>query len=116
MEKKSEVNGENFAQYAILVKVVMEQYKISTVPVLTAEDETAIESVLHYQDRDELLGFGGFKTDNPKDHVCLEECHVHVGNGPNAYDTIKKRKLYACVIMLNSLKKSKAGSTFNANF
>ena len=109
---KPGVEGENFRQYALIVKGVMELYKISPVPVLTAEDETAIVSVVQYhQDRDELLGFCGPKTDNPKDHICLENFHIHVGNGPNTFNTIvnafESNKIgnYARVILINPLSK-----------
>jgi len=51
----------------------------SLVPVLAAEDETAITSkVMYSQKKDELLGFCGVKGLN---HQCLDHFTIKVGEG-----------------------------------
>ena len=53
--------------------------KASLVPVLAAEDETAVISKVTYsQEKDELLGFCGIKGAN---HQCLDQFTVRVGDG-----------------------------------
>ena len=58
----------------------------SLVPVLAAEDETAVISKIMYsQEKDELLGFCGVKGPN---HQCLDHFTVKVGDGEEGYNTI----------------------------
>ena len=58
----------------------------SLVPVLAAEDETAIISkVMYSQKKDELLGFCGVKGPN---HQCLDHFTIKVGEGEEGYNTI----------------------------
>ena len=60
--------------------------KGSLVPVLAAEDETAVISKIMYsQEKDELMGFCGVKG---PDHQCLDHFTVKVGDGEEGYNTI----------------------------
>ncbi len=56
------------------------------VPVLTAEDETAIKAVVTYsQQSDELNGFCGLNTENPNDHRFFEDVQLVAGNDKDSY-------------------------------
>lgn len=58
----------------------------SLVPVLAAEDKTAIISkVMYSQKKDELLGFCGVEGLN---HQCLDHFTIKVGEGEEGYNTI----------------------------
>ena len=90
----------------------MEKFEISKVPWLAAEDETAIEPIIVYhQETDELLGFCGKLTDNPKEHQCLVDFHLYVGDDDDSYNRIVnafneyKIGKNARVILLNPLHK-----------
>ena len=58
----------NMSILAEYYKKILSKYGITDrVPVLTAEDETAIKSIISYdQKRDELIGFCGEKCDDMK--------------------------------------------------
>lgn len=64
----------------------MRNLGIKHVPVLAAEDETAILGQISYgESSDELLGFCGV---GGADHKCLDSFTVVVGNGVQGYNTI----------------------------
>ena len=78
-----------FQQYAAMIEGLMKSLNIGRVPVLTAEDETAIVKKIEYhQDKNELLGFCGLNTDNPADHECLTNFHIAVGDDEGAYQRL----------------------------
>ena len=79
----------------------------SLVPVLAAEDETAVISKIMYsQEKDELLGFCGVKGPN---HQCLDHFAVKIGDGEEGFNTIFSAFRYnvignyAWAIILNPL-------------
>ena len=79
------------------------------VPVLLAEDETAIkQEVSYHQATDQLLGFCGRKTE-ASNHVCMAEEQIVVGNDDQAYEglvaTFEEYEIgsYARVILINPL-------------
>ena len=101
---------DNFQQLAQLVKSIMVKHSVPKVPWLLAEDETSIEKVATYhQETDELLGFCGRKTDNPKQHKCLADIHIVIGDDETSYDRLKnafenyKIGSYARVMILNPM-------------
>ena len=64
----------------------MANIKSSSVPVLAAEDETAIIGhVTYHQNTDELFGFCGV---NGQQHACLDHFAVVVGDGEEGFTTI----------------------------
>ena len=76
------------------------------VPVMTAEDETAVKAeVAYHQETDELLGFCG----ENKDHHCLQPAKVIIGDDRDAYSRLTsafqnlKIGAYARVVLLNPL-------------
>lgn len=97
----------NFVKLTESYKATLEIKKLPRVPVLFAEDETAIIACIEYaQDRDILLGFCGEKADN---HQCVDNCIVTVGDGQEGYDTIvnafqqKRIGTQARAILINPL-------------
>ena len=69
-----------------LYKEAMANTSSSSVPVLAAEDETAITGhVTYHQDRDELLGFCGV---NGQHHACLDHFAVKVEDGEEGFTNI----------------------------
>ena len=76
----------NFKVPGKLYKESMSNLGVKHVPVLAAEDETAILGQISYSERtDELLGFCGVTG---ADHKCLDYFTVVVGNGEQGYNTI----------------------------
>ena len=76
----------NFKVLGKLYKEAMNNLGVKHVPVLAAEDETAILGQISYSERtDELLGFCGVTG---ADHKCLDYFTVVVGNGEQGYNTI----------------------------
>ena len=76
----------NFKKLGPLYKEAMANVKSSSVPVLAAEDETAIIGrVTYHQDTDELFGFCGV---NGQQHACLDHFAVVVGDGEEGFTTI----------------------------
>ena len=70
----------------IYVKL-MEKHGISKIPVLTAEDETAIKKVVSCDNKeDKLVGFCGMKTGNDGNHQCLKEISIVLGNDEHTHD------------------------------
>ena len=103
---------ENFKQIAEMYNGIMYKLNIRRVPVLMAEDETAIKAIIEYNQKyDELVGFCNVNTKIPKDHRCFQGNNARfvVGNDENAYDNIvqmfEKYKIggYARVVLLNPL-------------
>lgn len=97
---------DNFKALVPIFTELNEQLGIR-VPVLLAEDETAIVANVSYdQARDVLQGFCG---PNRPDHKCVENAEVPVGEGVQGYDTIvqafqdKRIGTHARVIMINPL-------------
>ena len=75
----------------------------SSVPVLTAEDKTAIIGhVTYHQDRDELLGFCGV---NGQHHTCLDHFALKVEDGKKGFTNI-----------VNAFKEYKIGTFGRAIF
>ena len=97
----------NFKKLGPLYKEAMANIKSSSVPVLAAEDETAIIGrVTYHQDTDELFGFCGV---NGQQHACLDHFAVVVGDGEEGFTTIvnafKEYKIgtFGRAILLNPL-------------
>ena len=64
-----------------LYLTIREQLGIEKVPIMLAEDETAIKKeVSYHQGKDELLGFCGRKTVIPSDHECMVLAPIVVGD------------------------------------
>ena len=85
----------------------MSNIQVKNVPVLAAEDETAIVSQVSYREgTDELLGFCGVDR---ADHKCLDKFTVVVRNSEQGYNdivnTFRDRKIGSFVraIILNPL-------------
>lgn len=80
-----------FHRYADMYKQIKFALGIKgQVPCLLAEDETAIKGELAYsQTSDELLGFCGEKTENPKDHVCFQDFNIVIGNDIDSYEKMR---------------------------
>ena len=69
-----------------LYKEAMSNITSSFVPVLVAEDETAIIGhAIYHQDRDELLGFCAV---NGQQHACLDHFAVKVEDGEEGFTNI----------------------------
>eukprot|EP00112_Aurelia_sp_Birch-Aquarium-sp1_P008356 Seg1918.2 transcript_id=Seg1918.2/GoldUCD/mRNA.D3Y31 product="hypothetical protein" protein_id=Seg1918.2/GoldUCD/D3Y31 len=108
---------ENLIQICQIYRGLMEKLSIKRVPVLTAEDETSIKAVVEYnQKTDQLVGFCGVKSENPKDHHCLQEsATIVLGDDQDSYDHLRnafqnyKIGGYARIILLNPLHVSLAG-------
>ena len=83
------INRGDMSKIAVIYsESIAKQFKNrgSLVPVLAAEDETAIISkVMYSQKKDELLGFCGVKGLN---HQCLDHFTIKVGEGEEGYNTI----------------------------
>ena len=83
------INRADMSKIAVIYREsIAKQFKskASLVPVLAAEDETAVISEVTYsQEKDELLGFCGIKGAN---HQCLDQFTVRVGDGEEGYNTI----------------------------
>ena len=83
------INRADMSNIAVIYREsIAKQFKnkASLVPVLAAEDETAVISKVTYsQEKDELLGFCGIKGAN---HQCLDQFTVRVGDGEEGYNTI----------------------------
>ena len=97
----------NFKVLGKLYSEAMRNLGIKHVPVLAAEDETAILGQISYSESsDELLGFRGVSG---ADHKCLDSFTVVVGNGVQGYNTIVnafnecKIAPFARAIILNAL-------------
>ena len=73
------IQESNLKKLGPLYKEAVANITSSSVPVLAAEDETAIIGhVTYHQDRDDLLGFCGV---NGQHHACLDHFAVKVGDG-----------------------------------
>ena len=101
---------ENMLQIAGIYRSIMEKQNIGRVPVLFAEDETAIKAVIEYdQKEDTLVGFCG-TTVEP--HSCMQSVKIVVGNDENSYKrmtdafTNNKKAGHARVILINPLHPS----------
>ena len=80
------VSSDNFHTVGLIYKEIMEKQQIPKVPVLLAEDETAIIGRLDYCAKsDQLLGACGI---NGPDHRCVDSYTVEVGEGEDGYRTI----------------------------
>ena len=83
------INHADMSKIAVIYsESIAKQFKnkSSLVPVLAAEDETAVISkVIYSQEKDELLGFCGIKGPN---HQCLDHFTVKVGDGEEGYNNI----------------------------
>ena len=83
------INRADMSNIAVIYREsIAKQFKnkASLVPVLAAEDETAVISKVTYsQEKDELLGFCGIKGAN---HQCLDQFTVRVRDGEEGYNTI----------------------------
>ena len=97
----------NFKVLGKLYLEAMSNLGIKHVPVLAAEDETAILGQISYSEStDELLGFCGVSG---ADHKCLDYFTVVVGDGEQGYNTIVnafneyKISPFARAIILNPL-------------
>ena len=104
---------ENFKQMSILMRDVLAKYKIPKVPWLAAEDETLVERIVTYhQETDELVGFCGLKSDDPKQHKCFFDVKIVLGDDDNSYERLtnafKSNKIgsFARVILLNPMHKA----------
>ena len=76
----------------------MSNIQVKNVPVLAAEDETAIVSHVSYSEAtDELLGFCGV---DGADHKCLDKFTIVVGNGEQGYNAIVTRSVIAKLVHL----------------
>ena len=98
----------NFKKLACVYENVMKIHGLSSVPVLAAEDETAIIGQVTYNEaKDELLGFCGVNGDHH--HQCLDSFCVPVGDGEEGYNAITsafnsyKIGTFAQAIILNPL-------------
>ena len=91
---------ENMKKLAQIYVKLMEKHGIAKIPVLTAEDETAIKKVVSYDNKeDKLVSFCGMKTGNDGKHQCLKEISIVLGNDEHTYD-----------LMIDSFKYEIAGS------
>ena len=100
----------NMDQFLALFSELKKKHNVPLVPVLTAEDETAVKSYVTYeQDSDTLVGFCGEATDDKNSHRCMPNVTVVIGDGEAGYTRIceafssKKKAGYARVILLNPL-------------
>lgn len=98
---------ENFVKLNKIYTACQNAKSLPRVPVLFAEDETAIISSIEYsQTEDALLGFCG---ENADDHQCTDNCIVTVGNGQQGYQNIidafqhKRIGTQARAILINPL-------------
>ena len=83
---EANLNESNFAYIRSMIMQIKAKKNIPCVPVLLAEDETAIVRTVHYSaDRDILLGFCG--PDRPG-HQCQDDCFIPVGDGEDGYNNI----------------------------
>ena len=101
------IQESNFKKLGPLYKEAMANITSSSVPVLAAEDETAIiGQVTYHQDRDELLGFCGV---NGQHHACLDHFPLKVEDGEKGFTNIvnafKENKIgtFGRAILLNPL-------------
>lgn len=101
------IDERNFVKLAVLYKEAKEKHGVSEIPVLAAEDETAIIGHITYnQTNDELLGFCGVRGEQ---HTCLDHFTVVVGEDEVGYhaimDAFREFKIdsYARAIILNPL-------------
>ena len=101
------IQENNFKKLGPLYKEAMANIKSTAVPVLAAEDETAIIGhVTYHQNTDELLGFCGV---NGQHHACVDHFTVVVGEGEEGFATIvnafKEYKIgtFGRAILLNPL-------------
>ena len=91
------IQESNLKKLGPLYKEAMANITSSSVPVLAAEDETAIIGhVTYHQDRDELVGFCGV---NGQHHACLDHFAVKVEDGEEGFRNI-----------VNAFKEYKIGS------
>ena len=82
------ISEENFITLKQLYEDARKRGDIPKVPVILAEDETAITAHIEYnQAQDTLVGFCGEKDDK---HICKEDFNVKVGDGENGYRNITK--------------------------
>ena len=101
---------ENVKKIASIYSATKKSLGITTpVPVMLAEDETAIIGKIMYDEQsDTLQGFCGINTD-PADHKCVEDFFVHIGDDDGAYDRLVsafaqcKIANYARLILINPL-------------
>ena len=101
------IQAGNFKKLGEIYSEAMTKLGLSSIPVLAAEDETAIIAQVTYNEtNDVLLGFCGMNGDN---HQCLDHFAVDVGDGEEGYNAIisafQECKIgsYARAIMLNPL-------------
>ncbi|XP_072023023.1 uncharacterized protein [Amphiura filiformis] len=79
---------ENFVKLKSLYADSRERGNIPKVPVLLAEDETAITAHIEYvASNDSLIGFCG---ENGDGHTCKEDFSIKVGDGEEGYNNIMK--------------------------
>ena len=101
------IQQNNFKKLGPVYKEAMAKIKSCSVPVLAAEDETAIIGhATYHQNTDELFGFCGV---NGQQHACLDHFAVVVGDGEEGFTSIvnafKEYKIgtYGRAILLNPL-------------
>ena len=74
----------NFKKLGSVYENIMKSHGLSSVPVMAAEDETAIIGQITYNEaKDELLGFCGVSGDQ---HQCLHAFSVLVGDGEERHN------------------------------
>ncbi|KAJ7371921.1 hypothetical protein OS493_022019 [Desmophyllum pertusum] len=79
VELEGGIQASNFKKLSDIYSEAMKKLGLSSIPVLAAEDETAIIAHVTYNEaEDELLGFCGVNGDN---HQCLDHFTVNVGDG-----------------------------------
>lgn len=87
VELEGGIQASNFKKLSDIYSEAMKKLGLSSIPVLAAEDETAIIAHVTYNEaEDELLGFCGVNGDN---HQCLDHFTVKVGDGEEGYNAIR---------------------------
>ena len=81
------ISSANFLQISRTYEEILAKKDIPKVPVLIAEDETAIIATVEYMaERDILRGFCGQDVAN---HMCEDNVEIHVGDGQEGYNNIR---------------------------
>lgn len=108
VELEGGIQAGNFQKYSDIYIEAMKKLNLSSIPMLAAEDETAIIALVTYdQASDKLLGFYGLTGEN---HQCLDHFTFKVGDGEEGYNAIisafKECKIgsYTNTVLLNPSK------------
>ena len=84
LELEGGIQASNFKKLRDIYIEAMKTVDLCTIPVLAAEDETAIMAQVTYNEaKDELLGFCGVDGDG---HQCLDHFTINVGEGEKGYN------------------------------